>query len=192
MFYQSIVDGKALPSYANTDAFQVSIKFFAPIKSVAFLKYITKLQPTLKNKKALSVQELITLQKICLGNNNGCANTVLDSLYKKGLLQKNGAVYSPNTDFIALQNATTDKTENKTTQKTTQKIISALSPKQQEILNYLSKNPSASRKELSENISGISEDGVKYNLKGLQQKGVIKRIGPDKGGHWEVISGNNK
>ena len=91
-----------------------------------------------------------------------------------------------------MQNATTDKTENKTTQKTTQKITSALSPKQQEILNYLSKNPSASRKELSENISGISEDGVKYNLKGLQQKGVIKRIGPDKGGHWEVISGNNK
>ena len=109
MFYQSIVDGKALPSYANTDAFQVSIKFFAPIKSVAFLKYITKLQPTLKNKKALSVQELITLQKICLGDNDGCVNAVLDSLHKKGLLQKLGAAYSPNTDFIALQNATTDK-----------------------------------------------------------------------------------
>jgi predicted HTH transcriptional regulator len=109
-----------------------------------------------------------------------------------GRLLKNGTAYSPNTDFIALQNAATDKTENKTTQKTTQKTASALSPKQQEILNYLSQNPFASRKELSENISGISEDGVKYNLKGLQQKGVIKHIGPDKGGHWEVISGNKK
>ena len=74
-----------------------------------------------------------------------------------------------------------------TAQKTAQKTTQALSIKQQEILNYLSTHPSASRKEISENISGISEDGVKYNLKGLQKKGFIKRIGPAKGGHWEVI-----
>ncbi|QJR21279.1 hypothetical protein BREVNS_0529 [Brevinematales bacterium NS] len=34
--------------------------------------------------------------------------------------------------------------------------------------------------------SHISEDGVKYHLKILKEKNKIKRIGPDKGGHWEV------
>lgn len=80
-----------------------------------------------------------------------------------------------------------ENTALETTQKIIQKNTSALPPKKQEILNYLSKNPSASRKELSENILGFSEDGVKHNLKGLLQKGIIKRVGPDKGGHWEVV-----
>lgn len=80
-----------------------------------------------------------------------------------------------------------ENTALETTQKIIQKNTSALPPKKQEILNYLSKNPSASRKELSENILGISEDGVKHNLKGLLQKGIIKRVGPDKGGHWEEV-----
>ena len=34
---------------------------------------------------------------------------------------------------------------------------------------------------------GISPDGVKWHLKQLQTKGLIRRVGPDKGGHWEVI-----
>ena len=53
MFYQSVIDGKALPSYANTDAFQVSIKFFAAIKNVEFLKFIKRELPNLKGKKGL-------------------------------------------------------------------------------------------------------------------------------------------
>jgi len=76
---------------------------------------------------------------------------------------------------------TTQKTPRKrpenaqTAQKTTQKIISALVA-----------NSSATRKELAE-IAGISEDGIKWNLNKLRKEGRIKRIGPDKGGHWEVI-----
>jgi hypothetical protein len=30
---------------------------------------------------------------------------------------------------------------------------------------------------------------MKKQLKKLQQEGYLKRIGPDKGGHWEVIKG---
>jgi len=33
----------------------------------------------------------------------------------------------------------------------------------------------------------LSEDGVKYQIKKLKDKGIIKRVGPDKGGYWEVI-----
>lgn len=70
-------------------------------------------------------------------------------------------------------------TVGKTTQKTTQK--------QTDILAYLSKNPKAGRDEIAQNIEVITESGVKYNLKALQKKGLLKRVGSAKGGHWEVI-----
>ena len=41
-------------------------------------------------------------------------------------------------------------------------------------------------REMSE-ILGLSRRGVEEQIKSLKQKGVIRRIGPDKGGHWEVI-----
>ena len=67
-----------------------------------------------------------------------------------------------------------EKTSEKTTQKTTQKV-----------LELIRQNPSITRRELAERI-GISEDGIKFNLNKLKQKGLLKRIGPDKGGHWEI------
>ena len=50
-------------------------------------------------------------------------------------------------------------------QKTTQK----LSKKQEEIFVFLKNNPKASRKDITENISGLTEDGVKYKLKRLKE-----------------------
>ena len=69
---------------------------------------------------------------------------------------------------------TTQKTP-RPPRKTTQKIISAIE-----------KNPSITRERLSE-ICGISSDGIKWQLKQLQAKNIIRRVGADKGGHWEII-----
>ena len=74
-----------------------------------------------------------------------------------------------------------------TTQKTTRKTTQKLTEQQVAIIRYLSEHPFASRREISENIDDITEDGVKYNLQKLQQIGMIIRIGPDKGGHWEIL-----
>jgi len=40
---------------------------------------------------------------------------------------------------------------------------------------------------IAEHIGDITEDGVKYNLKRLQSIGLLRRIGPDFGGCWEVL-----
>ena len=45
----------------------------------------------------------------------------------------------------------------------------------------------ASRNAITSFIKDITEDGIKYNIKVLQEKGIIKRIGPDKGGYWKVL-----
>ena len=34
---------------------------------------------------------------------------------------------------------------------------------------------------------GITRDGVNYHIRNLKKNNKIRRIGGDKGGHWEVI-----
>ena len=72
--------------------------------------------------------------------------------------------------------------------KTTQKQDIEITPIQKGIIEFLLQNPHAGRKEIASHLGSLSEDGVKYNLKALQQKGIIKRIGPAKGGYWKVLS----
>ena len=75
---------------------------------------------------------------------------------------------------------TTQKTTLKTTQKTTQKI-----------LLYIKQDASISRTKLAK-LCGITSDGIKWQLNKMQKDGLIRRVGPDKGGHWEVIEQNEK
>ena len=56
---------------------------------------------------------------------------------------------------------------------------------------YLKQNPTASRKELTILIEGLTEDGVKYNLQRLKTLGLIQREGADNGGHWRVIDNDD-
>ena len=56
------------------------------------------------------------------------------------------------------------------------------------ILELIKGNPNISRKEISGRL-GLHDSSVKRRLASLQEKGAIKRIGPDKGGYWEVQKG---
>lgn len=54
------------------------------------------------------------------------------------------------------------------------------------ILSMLKENPKLSAKKLSESI-GITSRAVEKQLANLVQKGIIKREGSPKGGHWEIL-----
>ena len=83
---------------------------------------------------------------------------------------------------------TTQKSTQKTTPKSTQKSTQETTQKStQKILEQIKLNPYISREELAE-VYGITTDGIKYNIRKLRESGIIKRIGPDKGGHWEIIT----
>ena len=56
----------------------------------------------------------------------------------------------------------------------------------EKILKFLEANPSATQEEIV-SVTGLSRRGVEWNLKELKKSGRIRRVGPDKGGHWEVI-----
>ena len=77
-------------------------------------------------------------------------------------------------DRTGFFDGSTQENEN-TTQKTTQ----------EKLIELLRVNPNLSRSDLAILLK-ISEDGVKYQLKKLKDKGIIVHVGPDKGGHWEV------
>lgn len=83
------------------------------------------------------------------------------------------------------------ETTQKTTQKATRKTTRKLSQNQEKILAYLKQSPTASRKELTILIEGLTEDGVKYNLQRLKTLGLIQREGADNGGHWRVIDNDD-
>ena len=62
-----------------------------------------------------------------------------------------------------------------------------ITPKQFNVLELIKKEPSISRKGIAEKL-GINESAIQKHLDTLREKGVIKRMGPDKGGHWEVLN----
>jgi ATP-dependent DNA helicase RecG len=55
-----------------------------------------------------------------------------------------------------------------------------------EILRILRENPGITREGLSQ-ATGLSVRGVEWNLSKLKKNGRLIRVGPNKGGHWEVM-----
>lgn len=58
---------------------------------------------------------------------------------------------------------------------------------QEMILDTIKNNPATTRNQLSA-VIGISPDGIKKQLEKLKKSGIIKHVGPTKGGHWEITS----
>ncbi len=85
--------------------------------------------------------------------------------------------YSLKADSFEKVRATSEKTRGNTREKTREKIIRSLKA-----------NPEITMERLAE-IVGISSKGVEWQINKLKEDGVIRRIGPAKGGHWEIVTG---
>ena len=120
---------------------------------------------------------------------------ILDECAKANLPEPQIVVESGYTKTVFMRPAQTSKP--KTTQKSTQKNAQKSTQKNaqkttlkttQKILNLLQQNPSMTRMQISDAI-GLSLEGVKWNLDKLKASGIIRRVGPDRGGHWEIVDG---
>ena len=88
------------------------------------------------------------------------------------------------THFIAtFKRKSYDLTKPGSVGKTTQKSSEKSSEK---ILAAIATNPDISARQIAEAI-GMSPRGVEKQLDKLRTQGVIRRVGPDKGGYWEVV-----
>lgn len=70
---------------------------------------------------------------------------------------------------------TTEKTTKKTTEKNRDKILA-----------IIKSMPDVTLTELA-NATGLSVDGVRWNIRKLKNANIIRRVGPDKGGRWEIV-----
>ncbi len=77
---------------------------------------------------------------------------------------------------INSQPATVEETVEETVEKTVEKI--------KELIQFNSK---ITQKEIATK-TGLTTRGIEWNLKLMKQKGIIRRIGPTKGGYWEIVN----
>ncbi len=82
------------------------------------------------------------------------------------------------------------KKAQKDVEKDVEKVTERVTENQKMILVEIDKNALITIQQLSE-ILHILPRNVQKNIAMLRDKGLIQRIGPDKGGHWEIIKQNN-
>ena len=61
-----------------------------------------------------------------------------------------------------------------------------LTDNQVKILGAVMQNKTITQQQLSE-IVGITPKNIRNNMEKLKEKGILKRIGPLKGGHWQIL-----
>ena len=88
--------------------------------------------------------------------------------------------------FQATQNDSTKsgmKSSMKSSMKSLQKSL-------QKIVELIRQNPNVTTTEMA-TLLGLSRQSVAKIIKTLQTENIIQRVGPDKGGHWEIINQND-
>ena len=92
-------------------------------------------------------------------------------------------------DIIASELKNTVKITRKITRKITAKITQKITVNQRKIIKAIKNNPHITQDELSEAV-GIARLNIIKNMKKLQEQNLIKRIGADKNGYWQVEEEN--
>ena len=65
-------------------------------------------------------------------------------------------------------------------------LKSTLKSTQKSIVEIIMRNPEVTIPQVAKLLE-LNPRGIAKHFKTLQDKGVIRRVGPDKGGHWEVV-----
>jgi ATP-dependent DNA helicase RecG len=64
-------------------------------------------------------------------------------------------------------------------------LVEGLAESQKAILTLVQSKPGIAKREMAEEI-GISTTAIDKNIDVLKAKELLRRVGPAKGGHWEV------
>ena len=68
----------------------------------------------------------------------------------------------------------------------TENVIDVSQKTSQKIIDLIKEDPYISTSKMAE-IIGVDRRNIARNIKKLQEQGVVRRVGPDKSGFWEVI-----
>ena len=79
-----------------------------------------------------------------------------------------------------------NKSEPRPASKLTDKLTDKLTEKEQTILFLVTADSSVTTSEMARQL-GFSRQTISKILASLKQRNLLRRIGPDKGGQWEVM-----
>lgn len=106
---------------------------------------------------------------------------------EKGLGEKLGEKCGESTEK-SKKKGLVDRGVEKGVDRGVEKGVDRLSANETLIYSLIKNNPHISKIEMMSQGS-LTKKTVEYNLEKLKKKGILKRIGPDKGGHWEIVKG---
>lgn len=92
--------------------------------------------------------------------------------------------YNPG-DIMIKFTASEDMLISNTLKGVTERVTVKVTEKEQEVLSLLIEDPAYTYSALTDKL-GISRKAVSLRIKSLKEKGIIKRIGSDKRGHWDI------
>lgn len=104
-----------------------------------------------------------------------------------GLFQEAGLPAPTIEEICGGIRVTVRKADGKDTEKDTVKDTVKITENQRKILYAITSDPQVSQEQIARTV-GINRANVAKNLKKLVEMGLVKRVGPDKGGHWEVLN----
>ena len=106
---------------------------------------------------------------------------------KRGSVEFTDDVVSSTITFRFEKQSVDDSHTTEVNEKVNEKANEKVNERQKLIISAILSNPRITQSELAKQL-GISVVHVSKNMKKLQLQGIIRRIGPDKGGHWEIIT----
>ena len=101
----------------------------------------------------------------------------INSLKEKGIIKRVGGNSSGHWEIIKVKGYQPESESG---------LVKGLVESQQKIVKLIAGNPKISKKEMA-NVIGISTTGIDKSINSLKEKGIIKRVGGNSSGHWEII-----
>ena len=102
----------------------------------------------------------------------------INSLKEKGIIKRVGGNSSGHWEIIKGKGSYQPEPESG--------LVEGLVESQQRLVKVIAGNPKISKKEMAA-VIGISTTGIDKSINSLKEKGIIKRVGSNSSGHWEII-----
>ena len=94
--------------------------------------------------------------------------------------------FNPSRAYLKMAEKTEGKVKGKVVEKVGETGEKTREITREKIISLIKGNPKITTTKLAEK-TGLSLKGIEWNIKSLKENGLLHRIGPDKGGYWEVV-----
>ena len=179
IYYNNLAEGKDLPDYSESDAYQVVLKMKAEVVDPAFYLFIKKESENRDENHQLSVFHLLALHHINHGHVENVNDEILEQLQNEGLIIQEGEEYRLNDVYVAMKLRARKKINEKI----------KLTDRQKKVIDYIQNNQLVNALDIADGLN-IPKGSVYRIIGTLSSKelGLIEHVGSNKTGGYQLTS----